>query len=86
MIVLWWLVPPLAATLLAMAWAALAGRDRDEITRDDSEAAMRRMGKALARPTPRRGRPVPSAVVEPTHGVALRSKPVRVSSGPSAQR
>ena len=30
--VLWWLVPPLAATLLAMLWAGWAGRERDEVS------------------------------------------------------
>ena len=60
MSVLWWLVPPLAATCLAMVWAAWAGRDRDEVKRDDSAAAMARMKRALDRPTPRRGKPVAS--------------------------
>ena len=69
--VLWWLVPPLAATLLAMVWVAWAGRERDEVRRDDSDEALARMGAALTRPTPR-GTPVASAPIEPTHGVALR--------------
>ncbi|MDX6310297.1 MAG: hypothetical protein QOI06_3343 [Nocardioidaceae bacterium] len=72
MIVLWWLAPPLAATCLAMVWAAWAGRDRDEVKRDDSDAAMARMKRAIERPTPHRGRPVASVPVEPTHGVAIR--------------
>lgn len=72
MVVLWWLVPPLMATCLAMVWATWAGRERDAVKRDDSAAAMARMQKALERPTPRRGKPVVSATVEPTHGVAMR--------------
>lgn len=70
--VLWWLVPPLAATCLAMLWAAWAGRRREEAGRDDSEAALRRMQKALSRPPPRSGTRVSSTPTEPTHGVAVR--------------
>lgn len=78
--VLWWLVPPLVATCLAMVWVAWAGRERDEVTRDDSDEALARMQRALAKPTPAKGRPVPSVTVEPTHGVAVRRKPGRSSA------
>ena len=84
MVVLWWLVPPLAATGLAMVWATWAGRDRDEVKRDDSDAAMARMQRALERPPPRRGKPVPSIPAEPSHGVAIRGR-VRRPSAPSTQ-
>ena len=86
MIVLWWLVPPLAATSLAMVWATWVGRDRDEVKRDDSAAAMERMRRAIERPTPRRGQPVVSMPVEPTHGVAIRGLSRRVSSDVPASR
>ncbi|MGH3446919.1 MAG: hypothetical protein ACRDP4_04765, partial [Nocardioidaceae bacterium] len=59
---------------LAMLWVSWAGRERDEIRRDDSEAAMARMQSALQRPRPTKGRPVESTPVEPTHGVALRGR------------
>ncbi len=72
MAVLWWLVPPLAATCLAMLWAGWLGRDRDDERRDDSEAALLRMEKALRKPTPSKGRPVASLPTEPSHGVAIR--------------
>ena len=72
MAVLWWLVPPLAATCLAMVWISWAGRERDEERRDDSDAALLRMEKALAKPAPRKGQPLPSRFQEPTHGVAIR--------------
>jgi hypothetical protein len=72
MAVLWWLVPPLVATCLAMLWASWLGRDRDDERRDDSEAALLRMEKALRKPTPAKGRPVASVPTEPTHGVAIR--------------
>jgi hypothetical protein len=77
--VLWWLVPPLVATMLAMIWAAWGGRHRDEVRRDDSDAALAQMRSALARPVPQsRHRPA-AHVVEPSHGVA-----VRRSASPSA--
>jgi hypothetical protein len=72
LLVLWWLVPPLAATLVAMLWVTWAGRERDEVKRDDSDEAMERMERALARPAPQRGKPVRSVPIEPTHGVAIR--------------
>ena len=70
--VLWWLVPALVATTLAMAWAAWAGRARDDVRRDDSDAALRRMQQALRRPAPRGGAAVTQPPLEPTHGVAVR--------------
>jgi hypothetical protein len=77
--VLWWLVPPLLATLLAMIWAAWTGRERDEVKRDDSEVGLARMRDALARPGPQpRRQPTPRGA-EQTHGVA-----VRRSARPSA--
>lgn len=85
MAVLWWLVPPLVATCLAMFWAAWLGRERGEERRDDSEAALLRMQKAIAKPTPRKGKPVVSAPVEPTRGVAIRGsarRPVAAERSP----
>jgi len=83
--VLWWLVPPLVTTGLAMIWAAWLGRARDDIRRDDSDAARLRMQKALARPTPqagsnyRGGSTASTRLPEVTHGVVVRkssSRPV----------
>ncbi len=71
--VLWWLVPPLVATGLAMGWVGWSGRERDEIRRDDSDEALARMERALAAPVPRSRRPLTSTPPEPTHGVALRN-------------
>ncbi|MBA3308704.1 MAG: hypothetical protein H0U28_01410 [Nocardioidaceae bacterium] len=70
--VLWWLVPPLAATCLAMLWAGWAGRRREEAGRDDSEAALLRMKKALSRPAPRSRNRIAPAPKETIHGVAVR--------------
>jgi hypothetical protein len=86
MVVLWWLVPPLAATCLAMVWAGWAGRARDEVTRDDSPEAMDRMRRALERPLPHRGKPVVSRPLEPTHGVAVRGRSARPASGAAGSR
>lgn len=82
--VLWWLVPPLVTTGLAMIWAAWVGRARDDIRRDDSEAARQRMQKALAKPTPqaRAHSAGPTRLPEVTHGVVVRrstSRPVAPS-------
>ncbi|MBA2772877.1 MAG: hypothetical protein H0U36_02370 [Nocardioidaceae bacterium] len=86
--VLWWLVPPLAATVLAMLWAAWLGRQRDDDRRDDSDAALAKMADALARPAPRRARlqSPPAAVAEPGHGVAVRRTPRRPASPGSTTR
>jgi hypothetical protein len=70
--VLWWLVPPLVATALAMGWAAWAGRARDDERRDNSDAALLRMQRALSRPSPRAGNSVAPRPLEPSHGVAVR--------------
>ncbi len=83
--VLWWLVPPVLATLVAMCAVAWLGRTRDDVRRDDSEEALERMQQALARPTPSRGKPVASGAIERTHGVAVRGaarRPSAVSDGP----
>ena len=84
--VLWWLAPPLAATCVAMCWAAWVGRERAEGRRDDREEALRRMERALARPTPRNGRPVVSASIEPSHGVAVRGSARRPGAVSDARR
>lgn len=86
--VLWWLVPPLAATVLAMLWASWLGRQRDDDGRDDSDAALAKMADALARPAPRRAtlHSPPPAVAEPSHGVAVRRTPRRPASSGRATR
>jgi hypothetical protein len=69
--VLWWLAPPLVATSIAMAWAAWAGRARDDARRDNSEAALQRMQRALSRPSPVSAQRVAPRPLEPSHGVAI---------------
>lgn len=84
--VLWWLVPPLAVTFVAMCWAAWMGRSRPETRRDDRDEALRRMQKALARPTPTKGTPVASANLEPSHGVAIRGAARRPGADTGVRR
>ena len=84
--VLWWLVPPFVATFAAMCWAGWVGRVRDEARRDDSEAALLRMQRALSRPAPTKGRPVVSRPVEPSHGVAVRRTARRPDAAAGAPR
>jgi len=77
--VLWWLVPPIVATALAMVWVAVVGRTRREVRRDDSDEALAAMQKALARPTPSKRVTAPSSTRrEHSHGVAIR----RAAAGP----
>ena len=63
------------ATVLAMLWAAWAGRDRGEPHRDDSDEAMRRIQRALAASMPSappvepRREPVSHGVVVGSHGI-----------------
>jgi hypothetical protein len=89
--VLWWLVPPLVATVLAMLWAGFAGRERDEVRPDESDDALTRMATALSQPPPaprrppRRARRLPVRVPEPSHGVAVR-RVTRPVSGDAARR
>ena len=70
--ILWWLAPPVAATVLAMVWVSWLGRDgRGQV---DPEVAVRRLGDAMARPT-RTSRPAsarPRAPEERGTGVAVR--------------
>lgn len=70
--VLWWLVPPLAATVVAMGWAGWVGRERDGERGEDADAALARMERALSRAPVRARAAVAQSPVEPTHGVALR--------------
>jgi hypothetical protein len=72
--VLWWLVPPLVATVVAMLWAGWAGRARDDVRRDDSDEALDRMAKALSRSAPAKARVrVAPTPMERSHGVAMRT-------------
>lgn len=70
--ILLWLVPPVAVTLLAMLWAAWAGRDRGRPDAEDSEAAYARFAAALTKPHPAAGKTVRPASQDVVSGVAVR--------------
>ncbi len=66
-----WLVPPAVVTLLAMIWAAWAGRPRPEVT-ERSDAAYARFAKAIAKEHPAADRPRPAVVRDRSTGIAVR--------------
>ena len=69
--ILWWLAPPVVATVLAMVWVSWLGREgRGEV---DREVAVRRLGDAMSRPTR----------VSPHRHTAPRA-PSRVSAAPGS--
>jgi len=70
--ILLWLVPPVAVTVVAMAWVGWVGREgRGEV---DREEAARRLGAALERPQPPRPARLPSRR-QRSSGVAVRRTP-----------
>jgi hypothetical protein len=70
--ILLWLVPPVAVTLVAMAWVGWVGREgRGEVDRDE---ALRRLGAALEREQPAPPARLPRRRERST-GVALRRTP-----------
>lgn len=80
--VLWWLVPAVGTTVLAMLWTAWAGRDRGEPRRDDSEEAMRRIQRALAASMPS-APPVAPRREPVSHGVVVRGSQRSSAGSPS---
>jgi hypothetical protein len=70
--ILLWLAPPVAVTLVAMAWVGWLGREgRGQV---DREEAVRRLGEALERPQPARPTRLPVRRDRST-GVAFRRTP-----------
>jgi hypothetical protein len=81
--ILLWLVPSGGALVVAMAWAAWAGRPRREET-DRSDAAYERFARAIAKPHPTAGRPRPPVVRDRSTGIAVR--PSRSGGGAATGR
>jgi hypothetical protein len=79
--ILWWLAPPVVATVLAMVWVAWLGREgRGQV---DREVAVRRLGEALSRPD-RPTKPTRSDPARPpTQGERSTGVAVRPSSRPA---
>ena len=85
--ILLWLVPPLAVTLVAMAWVGWVGRaGRGHVERDE---ALRRLGEALER-EPSVSHTVTKPPRERSTGVAVRRRaepaPSEAPEQPDQQR
>lgn len=70
--ILLWLVPSGVVLVIAMAWAAWAGRPQRE-ENDRSEAAYEKFSRAIAKPHPAAGRTRPSnGPPDRSTGIAVR--------------
>lgn len=68
--ILFWLLPPVVVTVLAMAWVSWFGREgRGEVDRD---VAMARMATAMRKPLPGRVSTTPVPVRDRSTGIAVR--------------
>jgi hypothetical protein len=83
--ILLWLVPAAVVTVVAMGWAAWAGRPQRE-QRDRSEAAYERFARAIAKAHPAAGRPRPSVVRDRSTGIAVRPSRRSGDAAPGARR
>jgi hypothetical protein len=73
--ILWWLAPPVVATVLAMLWVSWLGRaGRGHV---DREVAVRRLGDAMAKST-RAPRKTPRT---PERGAGVAVRPATRSAG-----
>jgi hypothetical protein len=69
--ILAWLVPAAGVTVLAMLWAAWAGRpQREQVERSD--ASTERFGRAIMKEHPAAGRPRPVGPRDRSTGIAVR--------------
>lgn len=72
--ILWWLAPPVVATVLAMVWVSWLGREGRGVV--DPEVAARRLDRAMTRPsrvTPRATTARAPRPEERSSGIAVRS-------------
>jgi hypothetical protein len=69
--ILIWLAPAVLVTVVAMAWAAWAGRPQREHA-DRSEAAYERFAAAMQKEHPGVSRPRPAVVRDRSTGIAVR--------------
>jgi hypothetical protein len=84
--VLIWLAPAGVVLLVAMAWAAWAGRPQRE-QGDRSEAAYERFARAITKEHPAAGRPRPTVVRDRSTGIAVRpSRSGRAASSRATRR
>lgn len=76
--ILFWLVPPVLVTVVAMLWVAWWGREgRGEVDRD---VAVRRLADALSKEPPAHGSIRPAAVRDRSTGIAVRPSRARRSA------
>jgi hypothetical protein len=85
--ILAWLVPSGVVLVIAMTWAAWAGRPQREET-DRSDAAYEKFARAIAREHPGAGRARPPVVRDRSTGIAVRPSRsgAQRSGGPDATR
>jgi hypothetical protein len=77
--ILWWLAPPVVATVLAMLWVSWLGRaGRGHV---DREVAVRRLGDAIAKPTRAPRKTPPRRVTTPERGTGVAVRPSTRSAG-----
>jgi hypothetical protein len=69
--VLMWLLPSGVVLVIAMCWAAWAGRPQRE-QNDRSDAAYERFAQAIGKEHPAAGRPRPPVVRDRSTGIAVR--------------
>lgn len=69
--ILAWLVPSGVVLVIAMTWAAWAGRPQRE-ENDRSDASYERFARAIAKEHPAAGRPRPAVVRDRSTGIAVR--------------
>lgn len=82
--ILYWLLPPLVVTVLAMLWVGWFGREgRGEIDRD---VAVRRLADALQKEPPAHASVRPNAVRDRSTGIAVRPSRAPRPPAPRDQR
>lgn len=85
--ILAWLVPAAVVTVVAMLWAAWAGRPQREQTQR-SEAAYQKFARAIAKEHPGAGRPrpVPARDRDRSTGIAVRPSRRTAAGQPPTRR
>ena len=78
--ILAWLVPAAAVTVVAMLWAAWAGRPQREQT-ERSEAAYDKFARAIAKEHPGAGRPRPLPARDRDRSTGIAVRPSRRTPG-----
>ena len=82
--ILYWLVPPVVVTVLAMLWVSWLGREgRGEVDRD---VAVRRLADALQKEPPAHTSVRPTAVRDRSTGIAVRPSRAPRPAAPGDRR